>query len=32
MSLQPQAVPPIPEETDRVVRAAFAKRKRYMRM
>ena len=32
MSLQPQAIPPVPEETSRVVRAAFPKGNRYMRM
>jgi transposase len=32
MSLQPQAVPSIPEETARVARAAFSKGNRYMRM
>lgn len=32
MSLQPQAIPPIPEETTRVARAAFSKGNRYMRM
>jgi transposase len=32
MSLQPQAIPPVPEETSRVARAAFPKGNRYMRM
>lgn len=32
MSLQPQAVPPIPAETARVARAAFPKGNRYTRM
>ncbi|MBW4442079.1 MAG: hypothetical protein KME10_12735 [Plectolyngbya sp. WJT66-NPBG17] len=32
MLLQPQAVPPIPEETACVARAAFVKGNRYMRM
>lgn len=32
MSLQPQAVPPIPEETARVAHAAFPKGNRYLRM
>ncbi|MBD2077244.1 IS1182 family transposase [Phormidium sp. FACHB-592] len=32
MSLQPQAIPPVPEETSRVVHAAFPKGNRYMRM
>jgi len=32
MSLQPQSLTPIPEETIRVARAAFAKGNRYMRM
>jgi len=32
MSLQPQAIPPIPEETARVARALFAKGNRYMQL
>ncbi|MBW4490863.1 MAG: transposase [Trichocoleus desertorum ATA4-8-CV12] len=32
MSLQPQAIPPIPEETAYVACAAFAKENRYLRM
>ncbi len=32
MSLQPQAVPPIPAETARVARAAFSKGNRYLRL
>ena len=32
MSLQPQAIPPIPEETARVARALFPKGNRYMQL
>ncbi len=32
MSLQPQSIPPVPEETARVAQAAFAKGNVYMRM
>ena len=32
MSLQPQAIPPIPEETARVARAIFPSGNRYMRL
>jgi transposase len=32
MSLQPQEIPPIPEETRRVARAAFPQGNVYMRM
>src|SRR5260370_38344262 len=32
MSLQPQALPPIPEETARVARALFPEGNRYMRL
>jgi transposase len=32
MSLQPQAIPPVPEETARVARALFPKGNRYMRL
>lgn len=32
MSLQPQEIPPIPEETRRVARAAFPKGNRYVRL
>ena len=32
MSLKPELVPPIPEETKRVAKAAFPKGSTYMRM
>ena len=32
MSLQPQAIPPVPEETASVARALFPKGNRYMRL
>jgi hypothetical protein len=32
MSLQPQEIPPVPEETKRVARAAFPRGNIYMRM
>ncbi len=32
MSLKPELVPPIPEETKRVAEAAFPKGSKYMRM
>ncbi|HEX9868846.1 MAG TPA: hypothetical protein VGC99_09685 [Candidatus Tectomicrobia bacterium] len=32
MALQPQPIPPVPDETARIARAAFPKGQRYMRM